>query len=152
MNILIRKGNYEDVPSIVTLGKEMHEESSFASFDWDNDKVINFADKAVAKDNFCFFVAEVDGNYAGMVIGSVQEFFFGKDLELVDFIWYVRPGYRNSSVGAQLIDSFIEFGKEKKCKGIYVRIGTNVQPTKTAKLLSKLGFISTGGMFVYKVN
>jgi GNAT superfamily N-acetyltransferase len=151
MNIVVRKSTYADVPLMVAMGRDMHKESAFAPIAWDNEKTIRFTDRAIANNNFCVFVAEVNTELVGMIIGAVQDYYFSQETELIDFLWYVKPKYRGTTAGVELINSYVEFGKLKGCSEVTMRIGTNVHPEKTGKLLEKLNFTSVGGMYVRSV-
>ena len=151
MSVVVREGTIFDVPFMVAVGKMMHEESDFASFNWNNEKTTRFVDRAVSDPDFCTFIVEVDGEPVGMIIGKVSPFFFGDDLQLHDYLWYVAPEHRGASAGAKLIEAYVEFGKAKGVQQVGIKISTNVTTGKTGKLLEKLNFVHVGGVFKFKV-
>ena len=151
MNIVVREGTIFDVPPMVAVGKMMHEESDFAGCNWSDQKITKFGDRAVSDPDFCFFIVEVDEEPVGMIIGKVSPFFFGDDLQLHDYLWYVAPEHRGASAGAKLIEAYVEFGKAKGVQQVGIKISTNVTTGKTGKLLEKLNFVHVGGMFRHKV-
>lgn len=77
MSVVVREGTIFDVPTLLAAGKMMHEESDFASFNWNNEKATRFADRAVSDPDFCVFIVEVDGEPVGMIMGKVSPFFLG---------------------------------------------------------------------------
>jgi len=151
VSVVVREGTIFDVPTLLAAGKMMHEESDFASFNWNNEKATRFADRAVSDPDFCVFIVEVDGEPVGMIMGKVSPFFFGDDLQLHDYLWYVAPEHRGASAGAKLIEAYVEFGKAKGVQQVGIKISTNVTTGKTGKLLEKLNFVHVGGMFKHKV-
>jgi GNAT superfamily N-acetyltransferase len=136
---------------MVAMGKNMHEESAFAPIAWDNEKTIRFSDNAISDSNFCVFLAELNNEIIGMIIGVVQPYYFSQETQLVDFLWYVKPEHRGTTAGVELINAYIEFGKVKGCSEVSMQIGTNIHPEKTGKLLKKLNFTSVGGTYVHSV-
>jgi GNAT superfamily N-acetyltransferase len=151
MSIAVRKGTHADVPLMVAMGKNMHEESAFAPIAWDNEKTIRFSDNAISDNNFCVFLAELNNEIIGMIIGVVQPYYFSQETQLVDFLWYVKPEHRGTTAGVELINAYIEFGKSKGCSEVNMQIGTNIHPEKTGELLKKLNFTSVGGTYVHSV-
>jgi ribosomal protein S18 acetylase RimI-like enzyme len=151
MKVTVREGVSADITPMVTMGKRMHEESVFAKFNWNDAKVTQFGKLAVSRDDTCFYVAEVDGVRAGMIIGALVPYYFGDDLQLGEYLWYVAPEYRGTSAGIRLVKKFIEFGKAHDVKEVCMGVSTGITPDTTGKLLQRLGFDSIGGIFKYGV-
>ena len=151
MNIAVRDLTFEDVPIMVAVGKQMHEESAFAPISWDNEKALRLGYWVIANNEACALIVEVDGERAGMILGAIQKYYFSQETQLLDFLWYVKPEYRSTQAAVKLINAYIEFGKSKGCREVNMQIATNVHPEKTGELLKNLNFTSVGGTYVHSV-
>lgn len=110
MDISIRIANEKDFPQIIKLFNE------FAAFEKLPDRMINTVPKMIEEQNyFTCFVAETSNSE---IVGYAACFFSyhtwsGKSLYMDDL--YVKETYRKKGIGKKLLDSVIEFARNKKC-------------------------------------
>ena len=89
---MIRPFTLEDLPTMVELGKIMHEESVYRDLDFDAQKLIDLGHHYIANPERCWSaVAEVNGRIIGMYAGYITEYYFGKDLIAQDLLLFVDP-------------------------------------------------------------
>jgi ribosomal protein S18 acetylase RimI-like enzyme len=100
--------------------------------------------KKVAEDNGIIYVAELDSELVGVVVGTMPEQSkedqlehvpskFGEVLELV-----VKAGYRGKGIGTMLMNKLEEYFQENNCNILGVGV---LAPNKDAhRLYSKLGY------------
>ena len=98
----------------------------------------------VAENNGIIYVAEVDSELVGVVVGTIPEQSredqlehvpskFGEVLELA-----VKAGYRGKGIGTMLMNKLIEYFRENNCTILGVGV---LAPNKDAhRLYSKLGY------------
>jgi len=107
----IRKYKTTDIPSIIGLIKEL------AIFEKAADKMRNSVEQMKQEqDYFDCFVAE---NEEGEIVGIALYFFayytwVGKSLYLDDL--YIKPDYRGSKIGTQLLKEIFKIAKTNNCK------------------------------------
>ena len=100
--------------------------------------------KKVAENNGIIYVAEVDAELVGAVVGIIPEQTkedqlehipskFGEALELV-----VKPEYRDKGIGTMLMNKLEEYFKENNCT--ISGVGVLVPNKKAHRLYSKLGY------------
>ncbi len=54
----------------------------------------------------------------GLIMGIISpSIWCDKTLQLYELAWYVKPEYRNTSLGSRLLKSYLDFGKKQKESG-----------------------------------
>ena len=106
----IRVGDRDDIPSMIKLGKRLHEESPrFMGMDYSEDKLFDLG-KVVAEQGG-LFIAEHEGKIVGMLVGLVSEHFFGHDLMASDLTFYIDKEHRGGTLGVRLMRQFEAWAK-----------------------------------------
>ena len=114
MNVIIRRGTKEDIPSAFNLVKEL------AVYERALEILVNTPER-MARDMenklFDFIVADLDGQIVGM---SLYYFRYstwkGKRLYMEDII--VTESYRGNGIGKLLFDGTVAIAKEMECSGM----------------------------------
>jgi len=112
MKISIRKANYEDLPAIYNLVKELavYEEAGDQVSATLQDYQTDFEEKL-----FECLVATSDGVVIGMMLYYMTySTWRGRMLYLEDFV--VQEAYRKTGVGQKLFDAFMALAEEKKAR------------------------------------
>lgn len=137
---MIRDFTMLDAPKVISLGKQMHEESVYSNLDFDPLRVLELAEQVV--NNPQMFMAKVfdDGEIKGFVAAYVSPHFFGNDLTSGDFAVYVLPEFRKGLIGVKLIKSYIEWCDQKGVKEPLLGVSAGINEEKIGKLYRKLGF------------
>ena len=146
---MIRNMAFADIPVLIALGAEMHEESVYRNLDFDPLKLWHLGDQIMANpDTHCAFVYEKDGEIIGFVAGYAMPHFFGNDLTSGDFAVYVDRRHRNGMVGVKLIKKYIQWCDTMGVKEPMLGVSAGITPERTGKLYERLGF--TRKYLIYK--
>ena len=54
---MIRLATTDDIPHMLKMGKRLHDESVYSVLDWDNEKMTELLEMAIASDNFLTLVS-----------------------------------------------------------------------------------------------
>ena len=145
---MIRPFTLKDLPTMVELGKIMHEESVYRDLDFDAQKLIDLGHHYIANPETCWSaVAEVDGRIIGMYAGYITEYYFGKDLIAQDLLLFVDPTKRGGLAAVKLITAFEDWAFAKGVKEVCPASSTMVAPERTAMLYNLLGYTNVGSLF-----
>lgn len=146
--MLIRNFTLDDVPAMIELGKQMHEESSFAGLQYDEQKLYDMGIVYIANPEIYFAkVAEKDGVIYAMYVGYISEYYFSKDLAGFDQLLFVAPEKRGGIAAMRLIKEFEEWAYSNGAKEVRPACSTGVQSEKTRQLYEALGYETVGYTF-----
>lgn len=134
----MRKALHADIPLIAQLGQRMHEESRYACFPMNTEKVMKhlrlFIDTPRA-------IVLVHGDpIHSMFIGFIQAFWWGDVLESFDLVLYVSPEKRGGLAAVRLIEEYKRIAKERGVADVRISTGTGVAPEKTSEFYQRVGF------------
>lgn len=145
---MIRPATLADIPALIALGREMHEESSYASLNYSDEKVRSGFEQAIFNpEEFFLYVAEKDSTIIGMYWGLVAEYFFGHDRAAYDFVLFVSKKHRGSMAAVRLLRAFEEWAFSKNAMEICPAISTEVNSDRTAEFHARLGYDVVGHQF-----
>ena len=147
---MIRDAAHEDIPSMLAMGREMHAESVFARFSYDEAKVGELIGTLIDLDSGIALVSELAGELQGGFIGAVYPHWFGTDLQATDYALFLGATHRNGRIAARLIKAYIDHATEKGAKQIMLSNSTGYQPDRVAALYESLDFKKRGYVFEYE--
>lgn len=148
MTIVYRHMEAADIPVMIELGAEMHEESAFRRLDYDRDICFDLGVRYLSDPENHFSYCAYEGEeLVGMFMGYLTPYYFGKDLLASDILWYVKRDRRGSMMGIRLLKAFRSWAKERGAKEVCIGVSTAVDVDRTHKLLSCMGFEHVGGTF-----
>src|SRR3990167_10368202 len=104
---MIRNAVRADIPALIELGHQMHQESIFAQFEYNEQKLAELICTLIQSTRGIALVSEVDGTLNGGFLGAVHEHFFGTDFQATDYALFLAPEARNSTIGVRLIKEYI---------------------------------------------
>jgi len=142
----------DDLPKVIDLGRQMHQESVYRHFNFDPSKFGRLLYHYVTNPNSCFaHVGTGKDTLSGVFLGSIDEHYFGTDLIASDTLWYVSPQSRGSRVALQLLWAFEKWAKNANVAEIYVGVSSGLSADKTGTMLQKLGYDAVGGNYKLRV-
>jgi len=115
---MIRIASYLDIPPLLMLLSDMHEESpvDFGNINWEK----TMRNVLTSIESGACFIAEHDGEVVGSVGGHFGSEWFTDRKTLGDLWFYVRPDNRATKAGHNLLTAFKQLGNET---GVPVRMG-----------------------------
>lgn len=147
---MIREASLMDVEALILLGHEMHFESRFRSFDY-NDHKLRKLIPALIKSNDCLVL--VGGEpIQGFFIATCSRMWFGNDLESGDLAFYVKRESRGGSLGIKLLSAYVEWAKKMGVVDIKMEPGTDIKQGPMNEFFKHRGFIQVGSKFILKEN
>ena len=148
----VRAMEPDDVPGVIDLGYQMHQESVYRHFDFNPNKFGRLLYHYITNPNRYFaHVGTSKGTLNGVFLGSIDEHYFGTDLIASDTLWYVSPQSRGSRVGLQLLRTYEKWARDHDAAEIYVGVSSGLKADKTGTMLQKLGYDVVGGNYKLRV-
>jgi len=148
----IRPIEEDDIAAVVVLGYQMHQESVYRDFDYNPIKSGNMVHRFISNpDKFFAYVGFANGDYTGVLLGSIGEHYFGTDLIASDTLWYVSPQSRGSRVALQLLHTFERWAKDRNAAEVCIGVSSGLSAEKTGSMLQKLGYDVVGGNYKLRV-
>ena len=146
----IRPITAADLPNILPLAKQMHEETEFRRLEWAEDKVKAFIGTLIKSPNHIGMVALDKGEMIGFVAGVKMEHFFSNERLAKDLGLYVRLDKRGSRAAYKLMDAFVEWveSSEPSVSALVVQVSTGGENMKSAnRFFAHWGMEEIGGSF-----
>lgn len=150
-NTIIRRAAIKDVPQLLALGKEMHEESSYKQYSLNLRKLDVTLTSCIRDEMAIPLVAERDGKLLGGIIGFISSHYFGDDLVASDMAFFLTKEERKGRLGLKLLMAFIEEAKRLGADQISIGNSTGVDIDRIKKLYESLGLTHVGYQFHMRV-
>lgn len=141
---MIRKATEQDIPSLVEMGKALHDESTYKAVVYSPERVAETC-KLMISHGFAM-VSEKGGEVVGVMMGDVVTPWYSTDRMGFDYTLYIKPEHRNGITVMRLITAFEAWCKSMGAKQIRPGIGTGI--VSVAKLYKSLGYRSVGEYFL----
>lgn len=135
---MIRKITKYDKTKIIDIMKMFRSESNIEELkSIDNEPYWNaLLDSIIAGQGVCFYEEDV-GIIMAIITPSV---WCNKTFTLHEIAWYVKPEFRNTSIGYRLLKAFVNYGKELKESGRIKFFVMGKMPSSPDVKYNKFGF------------
>ncbi len=150
--ITLREASKSDAEHFVILGKEMHEEGAFSFLPFNENKARSLALNYIKDKNASAFLVFNDSECIGMHLGSMTSYFFSDALLAAGLVTYVRERFRGGRAALLLVRAFIDWGRQKKAKEIYIGVSLGVNLDSSHKFFEHLGFQHVGGNYKLRLH
>lgn len=146
---MIRKMNKNDIPTILEMGKLMHDTTSYKDTDWCPLKVAELCINLINQPHLQAWIAESNDKPVGMFFGIIHEHYFGSTLKSNDLLLYVHPNHRGGSHAYRLINAYVDWAKANGVQHNQIGIGitTEVGEENIDKFYTRMGFERTGRIY-----
>ena len=140
----VRPAVHGDINQFIELGREMHAESIFHVYDFDEAKLRSYIEMLIDQD-WGIALALVDGNKTvGGFLGVIVEHWFGKDKWASDVALFVAAEHRSGRAGLQLLHAYVDEAKRSGANQVVMANSTGYEPDRVARLFGKAGLKQVG--------
>lgn len=139
-----------DVPPLVELGHVCHLESRFARLPYDAERVTQRFTHMIDKPlSTTFFVAarHTSGQVHGLMIGSIDEYFFCRERVASSIFLLVDPQHRGGLAAIKMVMAFRTWAHTRAAAEVYIGVASGVAMQRTGRFLSKVGLQLSGGNY-----
>lgn len=137
----VREFKMTDLPQMIALGSQMHQESIFRELDYQPAKLITLAERTLVDDYVQGWVYTVEDEVIGICAAWCNSHFFGDDLIAGDFFVYVTKEHRGKSMaGIKLIKAYLTWAADLGATSIGLGVSANINSKAVGKLYRRLGF------------
>lgn len=137
---MIRPATIDDLPALMRLAIEMHRESRFRDWSFDEGKVGTLFLRLIQDaDSFVWVAADSAGRAFGAMVGCVFEHWFSTERCAQDFGLFVMPDRRGGLAAFRLVRRYIAWAAERGAREVDLGVNTGVTPEATGRLLECAG-------------
>lgn len=139
-----------DITTLVELGHLCHLESRFARLPYDAARVAQRLTYMIDKPlTTTFFVAahHASGAVHGLMIGSVDEYFFCRERVASSIFLLVHPQHRGGLAAIKMVMAFRAWAHARAAAEVYIGVASGVQMQRTGRFLSRVGLQLSGGNY-----
>ena len=149
MPMALRNALASDIDRLLELGRQMHQESSYAPMALDEAKLAELF--LTLMDSQYLRVVEKDGQVVCGMLGLCVPAWFSQDKIAYDFALFVDLNHRGGSAAMRLIKDFIEWAKEVGATQIRLGVTTGSAGVAAEKMYGLLGLTCAGSNFYMNV-
>lgn len=142
----IKHLNPLNAETVVSLGREMHRNSTFRTLAYSQSEFRGFLDAIIELPHLQGFVAREGEQTVGFVLCGVQKTFFGPDMVAVEFALYVDPEYRSKGVAKQLVRSYVDWALAKGARRVNAGNSAGTPDEAYVSLMQREGFTRVGSL------
>jgi GNAT superfamily N-acetyltransferase len=148
---VIRKATVDDLPCFMRLAAEMHRESRFRDWSFDEGKVGTLFLKMVQDPDSFVWVACEDDVVIGGLVGMVYEQWFSTERVAQDLGLFLHPAHRGGLNALRLVKAFKAWATEQGARDCELGVNTGVEPQRTGAFLQCLGFREVAQLYSMEV-
>lgn len=146
---MIRVATEADIPALVDLGQEMHNESNFSTLTFDVEKTKEYVKNLMGYG--IVFCSEVDGAITGFIAGFLYQPYFSYDFMATDIGLFITKDARGGMAAPRLIDAFTKWAQEKGAKQIRPGISVGGNIDGVGRLYERMGYSIVGSVFMKEI-
>jgi hypothetical protein len=151
---MFRATRPEEILKIKDISREFHAESRYAHLEFSEEKFIRAYTKAIKNpaDTLSVYV-QYKGETVGVLSAGVGDYYLGVGGKMATiYVMYVSAKIRSTmlggKVGIRLIRTVMDWAKSQEANEVHIHSTAGIEPERTDKLLTRLGFKPYGGNYV----
>ena len=147
----IRIATLDDIPGLVSMGREVHATTRFRSLGYDADRVARSLDAVLTRgrERYVCLVAEAaDGQLVGLLLGVLERHIFTDRVTASVMHYAVVPERRMGGHGLRLMRAFEHWACNRGVAEIAFGINSGAGHEVVGAFARKLGFERVGENFV----
>jgi hypothetical protein len=156
--VRVEPASLSELQALVTLGQVCHTESRFATLPYDAARVRERFVRMITQPlSTTFFVQAApvqsqafkgdDRQICGLMIGSIDEYFFCDHRVASSVFLLVHPSYRGSLAAVKMVMAFKAWAKLRHASEVYIGVASGVNMQRTGRFLSRMGLSLSGGNY-----
>lgn len=152
-----RASQAEEIECIRDISREFYDESRFGHLTFSEEKFVRAYTKAIQNpQNTLMIYIQYQGEAVGLLHAGVGDYYLCVAGRMVTVNWlYVSPKVRGSflggKVGVKLIRIVSEWAKAQNAEEIHIHSASGIDPKRTDKMLTRMGFTTYGGNYVARL-
>ncbi|MEE8208750.1 MAG: GNAT family N-acetyltransferase [Nitrosomonadaceae bacterium] len=139
-----REATRKDAKIIEKMMTALHKESRYKRFPIKKEKLFAFINNMISSDTSLVMLATEEKGIIGIFIANISSMYFSDCTVASDYYFYVSPKHRKNGVGTKLLDSYINWAKEKKVNDIALSTSTGISDEAIKKLAGKYEMVKVG--------
>ncbi|WP_262696462.1 GNAT family N-acetyltransferase [Kordiimonas aquimaris] len=147
----IRQATLNDIDDLMVQAELFHAESSYKNIPINQDKLRGFYKAQVILETSLILVAYQGKQLVGHFVAHIYDFYFSEERSAADLILYVTPEKRGSRAALTFIRQYHEWCTVNGVVDASLSISTDINPGKTSRFYSKLGFPLAGHLHKKKI-
>ncbi len=146
----IRLANASDLEAMISLGRQMHQESRFAHYALNESKLRQLVLQLLEEPKInAILLAETERDgIVGMLAVSLIPLFFTDVFVAQDRWYYVAKNHRGSSAGLKLLMAFRKWAENRQAREMNINMSVDIDQAKFHKFMTHMNFKSCGSNFV----
>ena len=146
----IRLATIEDAAVLTAMGRDFLQYSEYRNLQVTDEEIQAGIGGVIA--NEMSFVAEIDGQIVGFILGIIGPMWFVQRVRIaVELAWWVDPAHRNTTAGVRLLKAFENHATNMGVQYIAMSDLVVQGDTPVAKLLGRMGYIVTERMHTKEI-
>lgn len=147
----------KEIPNVRDIVGEFHAESRFAHVPFSEEKFIRFYTKALSRPHNTFLVyIKYKSKTVGVLHASVGDYYLGLGGRMVTVYGLyvsgkVRSTYLGGKVGTKLLRLMSEWARSQQAEEIHIHSTSGIEPERTDRMLTRMGFRRYGGNYVARL-
>ena len=138
----IRTATQDDLPRLLELGQQLHEESPrWSRIPFSRARAAQTLTNMMLSADGVIFVAEKGGRVVGGIAGLIQDHWACDARVAHEASFFMDPEHRGSFAACRLICSLVAWARVRNAAWLYVGTSTGVDPETTARLYERLGAV-----------
>jgi hypothetical protein len=154
---IIRATRIEEITEIRDIAHEFHAESRYAHLPFSEEKFARFCSNSLLRpeENIALYV-QYRGKTVGILTAGSGDYYLGEGGRLVTvYVMYVSARVRDTllggKIGVRLIRMVSEWARAQLAEELHIHSTSGIDPERTDKLLSRLGFKTYGGNYAIAI-
>ncbi|MGJ8528314.1 hypothetical protein [Maritalea sp.] len=152
---IFRATRQEEILKIKDISHQFHGESRYAHLEFSEEKFIRAFTKAIRNphDTLAVYV-QYKGETVAVLNAGAGDYYLGVGGRMVTiYVMYVSAKVRHTllggKVGVKLLRIVSDWAKSQDAKEIHIHSTSGIEPERTDKLLTRMGFKTIGGNYVF---
>ena len=134
-----------DLPQILNLGRQFHQESHFNSTDYDEVKVRMLLEKTLELPHKLFLA--YDDQFQGVILLQMATQFFNNQLWAGDQAFYVTPATRGRGLASDLLNAGQQWAKQEGASEVVILHNAGINADRAQSYYESKGFNLSGLIF-----